>query len=121
MKKCKAPEAGATKIRGILQDDKIHRRSIESLKPWTGNARKHSERQISALMSAIQNFGFASPILVNEDGVILCGHGRWEAAKRLGMTNVPVIVIAGLSQKEQRAFVIADNKMSDLAGWDTPA
>lgn len=118
MRKSKKTESVTAKIREILQDDRIHRKPTGDLRPWTGNARRHSERQLSALTSAIQSFGFTNPILVNEDGVILCGHGRWEAAKRLGMTQVPVIVIAGLSKKEQRAFVIADNKMSDLAGWN---
>jgi len=66
------------------------------LKPYPGNARRHNEKQIAALMASISEFGFTNPILTNEDVMILSGHGRWQAAKRLELETVPTRIIAGL-------------------------
>jgi ParB-like chromosome segregation protein Spo0J len=91
---------------------------IESLKPNSRNARTHSRRQIKAITKSIKAFGFLNPVLIGEDTTILAGHGRVEAAKHLGMTEVPVLRIEHLSEDEKRAYVLADNKLALLAGWD---
>lgn len=90
----------------------------DDLKPWEGNPRKHSDKQIVALMAAIKEFGFRVPIITNSDGVVLAGHGRLEAAKRLELKEVPTIVAEGLTKTQQRGFVVGDNKLASLSGWD---
>lgn len=88
------------------------------LTPWPENPRTHSPEQIAQLVGAIQEFGFTAPVLINEDHVILAGHGRSEAAELAGLDEVPCIVLSGLTPAQQRAYVIADNKLSLNAGWD---
>ena len=73
------------------------------------------------LVESFNQFGFTSPILVDENNVILAGHARWQAAKQAGLKVVPVIVIRGLSEAKKRAYVLADNKIAELAGYDRPA
>ena len=92
--------------------------SLEALKPFARNARTHPEKQLQRLTRAIQEFGFTAPVLVAEDGTVLAGHARMEAARRLGMPEVPTLRISGLSPAQQRAYVIADNRLAELAGWD---
>lgn len=96
----------------------IEERSIAALKPYAGNARAHSKRQIRQLANSIGRFGFTNPVLVADDDTILAGHGRVEAAKSIGMTHVPVLRLSHLSEVERRAYVIADNKLALNAGWD---
>ena len=88
------------------------------LKPWPGNPRTHSDKQLAKLKASIQTFGFTAPVLVDEAGVILSGHGRVQAAKALGLPTIPTRVMAGLSEAKKRAYVIADNKIAQLSGWD---
>ena len=88
------------------------------LKPWPGNPRTHSDKQLAKLKASIQTFGFTAPVLVDEAGVILSGHGRVQAAKALGLAQIPTRVISGLSEVKKRAYVIADNKIAQLSGWD---
>lgn len=88
------------------------------LKPWPGNPRLHSDKQLVKLKASIQKFGFTAPVLVDEAGVILSGHGRVQAALALGLATVPTRVISGLSPVKKRAYVIADNKLSQLSTWD---
>jgi DNA modification methylase len=88
------------------------------LKPWPGNPRTHNEKQLAAIMTSITTFGFTAPILTNEERVVLAGHGRLEAGIRLGLKEVPTRIIAGLSQAKQRAYVLADNKVSSMSKWD---
>ncbi len=88
------------------------------LKPWPGNPRIRGEKPITAIMASIQKFGYLSPIITDENGVILAGHGRYEAAKRLGMSNIPTIVAAGLTEAQKRAYVLADNKIAEMSKWD---
>jgi ParB-like chromosome segregation protein Spo0J len=90
------------------------------LKPWPGNPRTHSDKQLTKLKASIQTFGFTAPVLVDEAGVILSGHGRVQAAKELGLPQIPTRVLAGLSEAKKRAYVIADNKIAQLSGWDQP-
>ena len=89
------------------------------LKPRPGNPRIHSEKQLFKLKRSIVQFGFTTAVLVDEDSVILCGHGRVQAAIELGLKTIPTRVIAGLTEAEKRAYVIADNKLSQLSSWDT--
>jgi DNA methylase/ParB/Sulfiredoxin domain len=88
------------------------------IKPNPRNARTHSAKQIRQIADSIVAFGFRTPLLVSEDNELICGHGRWQAAKLLGLTQVPVIVAAGLSPAKRRALAIADNKLAANAGWD---
>jgi ParB-like nuclease domain len=97
---------------------KVSYQNVEALKPYAGNARTHSDKQIAQIAASIRNFGFNNPVLVDADNRIVAGHGRVEAAKRLGLTSVPTIRLDHLSDAERRAYVIADNRLAELAGWD---
>jgi len=110
-----SPDQSATAPRGLK--DKIAQVPIDNLKPFPGNPRRHPEAQIAHLMRSIKQV-WTNPILVDETGTILAGHGRLEAAKRLGRTEVPTLTIAGLSAAEKRAVVIADNRLPEQAVWD---
>ncbi len=92
--------------------------AIGSLAPYQQNARTHSDAQIAQIAASIAEFGFVNPILVSRDGIVVAGHGRLEAAKKLGMKQVPVIVLDQLTPAQRRALVIADNKIAENAGWD---
>lgn len=96
----------------------IELRSPGSLQPALRNARTHSRKQVRQIADSIQRFGFTNPVLVDGEGRILAGHGRVEAAKLLGMEQVPVMCIADLSAAERKAYVLADNKLALNAGWD---
>jgi len=82
------------------------------------NARTHSKRQVQAIAESIKAFGFANPVLVDDDDMILAGHGRFQAAKLLGLDAVPAIRISQLTEAQKRAFVLADNKLAERSGWD---
>ncbi len=90
---------------------------IDALKPNARNARTHSKKQIRQIADSIATFGFVVPILIDEDGDIIAGHGRYEAAKLLSLKQVPVIVVSGLSEAKRRALALADNKIAENAGW----
>jgi hypothetical protein len=96
----------------------IERVSVQSLKPYPGNARRHSKAQIKQIAASIERFGFSNPVLVADDGEIVAGHGRVAAAKLLGIETVPAVRLSHLSEVERRAYVIADNKLALNAGWD---
>lgn len=91
---------------------------VDALTPYAKNARTHSEAQIGQLAQSIRKFGWTNPILVDGAKGIIAGHGRLAAAKALGMTEVPVIELAGLTAAEKRAYILADNKLALNAGWD---
>jgi DNA modification methylase len=93
-------------------------RSVASLKPYTRNARTHSKKQIKQIAASIERFGFVNPVLIGDDGHIIAGHGRVEAAKQLGLKTVPTLALSHLSEAEKRAYVLADNKLALNAGWD---
>ncbi len=93
-------------------------RSPEALKPWPKNPRRHSDKQIFKLKASIVQFGFTAPVLVDEAGVILSGHGRVEAAKALGLASVPTRMISGWTMAQKRAYVLTDNKLALLSSWD---
>jgi len=98
--------------------DKVERWAIEKLVPYARNARTHSDEQISQLAASIKEWGWTTPVLVDEAGGIIAGHGRTVAAQRLQMTEVPVMVARGWSEAKKRAYVLADNKLAINAGWD---
>jgi DNA modification methylase len=92
--------------------------SVASLRPHPGNARTHSKKQIRQIADCIRRFGFNNPVLIGEDGGIIAGHGRVEAAKLLGLDSVPTVRLAHLNAAQRRAYVLADNKLALNAGWD---
>jgi DNA modification methylase len=96
----------------------IEMTSVDRLVPYAGNARTHSDAQIAQIAASITAFGFTNPILTGGDSVIIAGHGRLLAAQKLGIGEVPVIVLDQLSEAQRRALVIADNKLAENAGWD---
>jgi DNA modification methylase len=98
--------------------DKIEKWDIEKLIPYARNARTHSDEQVGQIAASIREWGWTTPILVDEDGGIIAGHGRTMAAKRLGLREVPVMVASGWSDAKKRAYVLADNKLALNAGWD---
>ena len=91
---------------------------IESLRPYANNARTHSKKQIRQIAESIKRFGFTNPVLIADDNTIIAGHGRVEAARSIGMSEVPVRKLSHLSQDEVRAYILADNKLAENAGWD---
>jgi 16S rRNA G966 N2-methylase RsmD len=88
------------------------------LQPRANNPRTHSKKQIAQIAAAIQKFGFINPILIDDKGSVIAGHGRLAAAKQIGLTEVPVVRLSDMSEAEIRAYVIADNKLAENAGWD---
>lgn len=97
---------------------KIDYRRVDDLVPYVRNTRTHSELQIAEVAASINEFGFTNPILVDGENGIIAGHGRLMAAQKIGMTEVPVIELAHLNDAQKRAYVIADNKLAEKAGWD---
>ena len=91
---------------------------IGRAQPYARNARTHSPKQIAQIATSIETCGFANPILVGDDNVVIAGHGRLEAARSLGMTKVPVIVLSGLTDLQRRQLILADNRIALNAGWD---
>jgi DNA modification methylase len=92
--------------------------SPDRLRPYPGNARTHSRKQIKLIADSIRRFGFINPILVTDDFEVVAGHGRLEAAKSLGMQLVPVVAISSLSEADKKAIRIADNRIAELSNWD---
>src|SRR5687767_4122562 len=101
-----------------LDDLRIEYRPLADLKPYAGNARTHSKKQVKQIARSIERFGFVNPILVDEEDRIIAGHGRLEAARLLGLESVPTVRLSHLSDAERRAYVLADNQLAAKAGWD---
>jgi ParB-like chromosome segregation protein Spo0J len=95
--------------------------SIGSLAPYAGNSRKHDQHQVAKLCSIIKKVGMLVPLLIDDKGEIIAGHGRLLACKELGMSLVPVIRVGHLSPDQIRAFRIADNRLAELSTWDDEA
>ena len=91
---------------------------VERLVPWAKNPRTHSDAQVAQIAASIAEFGFNNPILVDTQAGIIAGHGRLLAARKLGLTEVPVIVLDHLTEAQKRAYIIADNQLALNAGWD---
>ena len=98
--------------------DKVETWELERLTPYARNSRTHSDAQVAQLAASIREWGWTTPVLVDDAGGIIAGHGRVLAARQLGMTTVPVVVAEGWSDAKKRAYVIADNKLALNAGWD---
>ena len=93
--------------------------SLDLIKPYERNAKIHGEDQIKMLMDSIQEFGFLSPCLIERDTFnLIAGHGRVEAAKRLGMKEVPCVFVEDISEEQRKAYILADNRLTELGEWD---
>jgi DNA modification methylase len=90
----------------------------QALVPYIRNPRTHTKKQIQQIAASIRTFGFTNPVLTDDEGGIIAGHGRVEAAKQLGLARVPTIRIARLTDAQKRAYILADNRIAELAGWD---
>jgi DNA modification methylase len=97
---------------------RIIEQPLGALRPYKRNARRHSKKQVRQIADSIQRFGFTNPVLVSDDGEIIAGHGRVEAARLLGMATVPTVALSHLDATQRRAYVLADNKLALNAGWD---
>lgn len=109
---------GVTKPGKTAGDIKLVSRNVADLIPYARNSRTHSDEQVAQIAASIKEFGFTNPILTDGDNGIIAGHGRLQAARKLGLTEVPCIALDGLSEAQKRAYVIADNKLALNAGWD---
>jgi hypothetical protein len=92
--------------------------ALADLKPRAANPRTHSKKQVAQIANAIRRFGFTNPVLVDHANGIIAGHGRVEAAKTVGLDQVPTVRLSAMSEAEVRAYVIADNRLAENAGWD---
>lgn len=107
-----------SKSHGTGTDRRIEMVPVTRMAVSKGNARTHSNKQIRQIAESIKRFGFNNPVLVDDGGTIIAGHGRVEAAKLLGMDDVPTLRLSHLSATEQRAYVLADNRLAEKAGWN---
>ena len=110
--------AAAKKTLGPAVLSRVFQIPVDQLVPYAQNARTHSDEQIAVIEKSIETFGFINPVLVDINDVIIAGHGRVMAAKRLGMTHVPVLRVEALTPDQVRAYRLADNRIAELAGWD---
>jgi len=99
-------------------DIQVERWPIDRLIPYARNARTHTDEQVAQIAASIAEFGWTNPVLVGSDGVLIAGHARLLAARKLAMTEVPVVVLDHLSESQRRALVLADNRLALSAGWD---
>lgn len=110
--------AAAKKALGPAVLSQVLHLPVDDLVPYANNARIHSDEQNAAIEKSIETFGFVNPVLVDINNVIIAGHGRVMAAKRLGMATVPVLRVEALTPDQVRAYRLADNRIAELAGWD---
>ena len=101
-----------------MAKQQIEQVSIEALIPYARNSRTHSDAQVAQIAASIKEFGFTNPVLIDQDGGIIAGHGRTLAARKLGLGEVPCLRLAYLSEAQKKAYIIADNKLALNAGWD---
>lgn len=101
-----------------MSDLKIEYKNTDSLIPYVNNSRTHSDEQVTQVASSIKEFGFTNPLLIDEQGGIIAGHGRLMAANKLELEQVPTITLVGLTEAQRKAYVIADNKLALNSGWD---
>ena len=98
--------------------DKVQEVRIDELVPYAKNAKQHGPEQVKKIADSIREFGFLSPLLIDKDMNIIAGHGRVLAAKEIGMETAPAVFIEGLTEQQRRAYILADNKLTELGGWD---
>lgn len=96
----------------------VKRVDVDSLIPYVNNAKIHSDEQVTKIASSIREFGFLNPVLIDKDKNIIAGHGRVMAAKKLGLEKVPVLFVEGLTEAQRKAYILADNRLGELADWD---
>ncbi len=109
----------ASKKPAAAQDVRvIEQMAVDKLIPYSGNARTHSDAQIAKLAGSLIEFGFQAPVLIDEKNVIMVGHGRVAAARKIDMKTVPCVRVTNLSDAQKRAYIIADNRMALDADWD---
>jgi ParB-like chromosome segregation protein Spo0J len=96
----------------------IEQIQLEALIPYINNSRTHSDEQVAQIAASIKEFGFNNPILVDKDNSIIAGHGRLQAARKLGLTEVPCVRLEHLTETQRKAYIIADNRLALNAGWD---
>lgn len=96
----------------------IEYQPLDALVPYARNSRTHSDEQVAQIAASIKEFGFTNPVLIDANGSIIAGHGRVLAARKLGLGEVPCIRLGHMTETQQRAYVIADNKLALNAGWD---
>lgn len=101
-----------------IRDLQVETISVSALKPYPRNARTHSKKQIRQIADSMREFGWTNPILIDDQCGVIAGHGRLDAAKLLGLSEVPVIRLTDMTEAQKRAYVIADNKLAENAGWD---
>lgn len=111
-------KAASVRIAEATSEQMITNRSPQSLRPYSKNARIHSRKQIRQIADSIERFGFTNPVLIDDDGMILAGHDRVEAAILLDLAQVPCLLLSSMSLDDKRAYVLADNKLALNAGWD---
>jgi DNA modification methylase len=97
---------------------KVEMLPLEALRLYAGNARTHSKKQIRQIARSIEQFGFCNPVLIDGNGQIIAGHGRVAAAKLLGLSKIPTVRLPHLSEAQKRAYILADNRLAEKAGWD---
>jgi len=96
----------------------VEMRAISGLVPYARNSRTHSPEQVDQIAASMREWGWTNPVLVDEEGTIIAGHGRVQAAQKLGITEAPVMVARGWSKAQKKAYVLADNQLALNAGWD---
>jgi ParB-like chromosome segregation protein Spo0J len=106
------------KIDALTEKPAVETWPVDRLRPYERNSRRHSPEQIEQIAASIRQWDWTIPILAADDGMVLAGRGRLAAGKLLGMTEVPVIVARGWSDQQKRAYVIADNRLTDASDWD---
>ena len=102
----------------MTAEHRIVEQPLGALRPYRRNPRRHAKKQIRQIADSIRRFGFTNPVLVSDEGEIVAGHGRVEAARLLGLKTVPTVALSHLDATERRAYVLADNKLALNAGWD---
>ena len=98
--------------------ESVEKRKVEDLIPYDRNPRIHSDSQIDNIISAIKEWGWTNPVLIDEDGNLIAGHGRLYAAQKMGIEEVPCVIAKGWTDNQKKAFVIADNKLAEGSSWD---
>ena len=112
----KKQTAGQTPVRVAVKDLPTIR--IDELIPYENNAKIHGPDQIEQLRRSLRQFGFVSPVLIDKDKNLIAGHGRVEAARAEGMTEVPYVTVSDLTEAQRRAYIIADNRLTEAGVWD---
>ena len=99
--------------------DQLEQIATAELIPYARNARTHSPSQVAGIAGSIREFGFNNPVLIDKDNGIIAGHGRVLAAQQLGLATVPCLRLGHLTKTQRKAYILADNRLAELAGWDT--